>query len=126
MNAGAALFEEAWSREGELRHSCDILHSTGCRWLFPQLAPTPASEPLHLLCPLPGTLFFHMLTWFFPSFPSGFFSNVTLSERSSLAIQYKTAVPWPQGPHPLPVTLLRCFPPHPAYPILTCVLVSLR
>lgn len=42
---------------------------------------------------LPGRLFFHMLTWFIPSFPSGFFSNVTLPERLSLTILYKIAVP---------------------------------
>lgn len=61
---------------------------------------------------LPGNLFFHLLTWFFPSFPLGFFSNVTFSERLSLAILYKIAVPWPQGQDPLPISLLHCFHYH--------------
>ena len=85
----------------------------------------PSTPPPQGLCTCSACClehsFSHPITWFFPSFPPGIFSHVALPERPSLAIQYKTAVPWPQDQHPLPVPLLHCVSLHPTCPVLTCV-----
>lgn len=81
----------------------------------------PASGPLHMLFPLSGTCFFHILTWFIPSLPLGFFLNVILSRET---IPHKIAIPCPRGQHPLPLTVLHCFHHHPTHVALTYVFIA--
>ena len=68
--------------------------------------------------PLSGTRFFHLLTWFISSLPSGHLLDVT-SFREVLL--YKIIIPWPQSRHPLSLT---CFHQHPTHYALTCTFLA--
>lgn len=120
-HARRALFEDS-VLGGELRNSCGLLPTTGCRWLFLQLPSTCLPQALcTCYSPLSGTCFFHILTWFIPSLPLGFFLNVVLSRET---IPHKIAIPCPRGQHPLPLTVLHCFHHHPTHLALTYVFIA--
>lgn len=67
---------------------------------------TPLPRPLHLLAPLPGMLFCHILTWFASSSSSHLYPNVTFSVQLSLAIYLNFPIPPYSIPHTL--VLLNC------------------